>query len=465
MDKGLKSQFVFDRHLSLSETQDVPGGLATLFANRKPKPPSSSKKAKRQLAKQQAAALSYHVDAARSDVPPQKVPLDRDHAIHKSLVPEPYADSPRYIKAPDVRISQGLASDASNGRYAHGNHPSSTSWRFSDVNSTPVNHHRREEIAEMSEPEVEAETSDVMDISSGSEADIPDEEITEVATEHNFTNGNHGSSDPVTGWAPSYQDLSDNMDLSSGPDANETDDDEEYEPAPALIQSRESEPSTHTSNEAHIDSQAPTLDVTALASQMLKQASTRASSLSSQLSAVVSPTPNPVEVAQAEAKPKKRGRRRKMLKETRVEFADLRPRTTIPQNISMSTLAQQAINAAYSSRLNPFALHIGEYTLLKDHICHLHVTAYLNIRNRILRLWVQQPLVSVTAEEAAGCAISSRWLGLAEVAYEWLVRRGYINFGCVEVPEGVNDVKRTQKVKKLKKRPIVVVGAGMSGLG
>lgn len=152
-------------------------------------------------------------------------------------------------------------------------------------------------------------------------------------------------------------------------------------------------------------------------------------------------------------------------KSTRAQFADLRPRTSLPTDLSAEDLARQSILAAYSSRLNPFALHPNEYVLLRNHVSSLDVSAYLNIRNRILRLWVRNPLVSVTAEEAAGCVLSSRWLGLAEVAYEWLIRRGYINFGCLEIPDNSNVRIKKRQLKRAKRKTIVVVGAGMSGLG
>ncbi|MCJ1445257.1 MAG: hypothetical protein MMC23_005762 [Stictis urceolatum] len=155
-------------------------------------------------------------------------------------------------------------------------------------------------------------------------------------------------------------------------------------------------------------------------------------------------------------------KRRRISKETRLKVSDFKPRTAIPANIPLSELARQSEEAAQASRLNPFALHSDEYKLLRDHICHLHVTAYLNIRNRILRLWIRNPLVTVTPEEAAGCAYGSRWLGLAEVGYEWLVRRGYINFGCVEVPDFLNGKSKRSRVSG---KQIVIVGAGMAGLG
>ncbi|KAL8850459.1 MAG: hypothetical protein Q9221_004601 [Calogaya cf. arnoldii] len=186
------------------------------------------------------------------------------------------------------------------------------------------------------------------------------------------------------------------------------------------------------------------------------------SSSSSQLSAVKSTTP-------IDLRPQKPGEPAKPAKASprakRIHFNELRPRTSIPQNLPPEEFAEQSIHAAFSSRLNPFALHQDEYRLLRDHICHLHVTAYLNIRNRILRLWVRNPLVGVTPEEAAGCAASSRWLNLAEVAYEWLLRNGYINFGCVEVPDTSHLKVRVYKSKRYRRKTIVVVGAGMAGLG
>ena len=186
-----------------------------------------------------------------------------------------------------------------------------------------------------------------------------------------------------------------------------------------------------------------------------------ASTLSSQLSPIKSNTPI-VAPPSTEKVPAKR--RRKDTKPRKARFSDLRPRTSIPSNISHEELARQSVEAALSSRLNPFALDEWEYDILRYHICHEHVTAYLNIRNRILRLWVRNPLVSVTLEEAAGCAYSSRWLGLAEVAYEWLLRDGYINFGCVAIPDTSNT--RAKKFKNLKAgQRIVVIGAGMAGLG
>ena len=229
--------------------------------------------------------------------------------------------------------------------------------------------------------------------------------------------------------------------------------------------------SSHTS--AGLSNLKESIEETNLSFEMLKAASP-SSSLSSLPTPAKSATPQSLKIPPTFQTPPttktpktipKPVQRRIVPKGKILRFADLAPRTSIPTNLSPQILAQQGIHAAYSSRLNPFALHPDEYQLLRRHICHLHVSAYLNIRNRILRLWVRNPLVSVTAEEAAGCSLASRWLGLAEVAYEWLIRKGYINFGCVEPPEAPNIRVKRYVSKRYKRKTIVVIGAGMSGLG
>jgi monoamine oxidase len=145
------------------------------------------------------------------------------------------------------------------------------------------------------------------------------------------------------------------------------------------------------------------------------------------------------------------------------KVTELRANSSIPAELSWPEFGRQCILAAENSRLNPFALHPSEYKLLRHHINHAQVTIYLNIRNAILRLWHRNPLVYVSPEEAAGCTRDKRYFGLANVAYLWLLRNGYINFGCVEVPDTSISAPRT-KVKSAR-QTIIVVGAGMSGLG
>ena len=142
---------------------------------------------------------------------------------------------------------------------------------------------------------------------------------------------------------------------------------------------------------------------------------------------------------------------------------DVRPRVSIPTDIALQDYAHQCIAAAESSRLSPYALHPDEYAILRRHISHAQVTTYLNLRNGILRLWVNNPRIGVARDEAVGCAKDQRWYDVASVCYDWLVRSGHINFGVAEVPSGA---KRHQEAKLLGRgKTVVVIGAGMSGLG
>ena len=143
---------------------------------------------------------------------------------------------------------------------------------------------------------------------------------------------------------------------------------------------------------------------------------------------------------------------------------DVRPKISIPTDIAPSEYARQCIAAAESSRLNPYGLHPEEYAILRRHITHQQVTTYLNIRNGILRLWIRNPLIGVMRDEAIGCARDARWFDVANICHEWLVRRGYINYGCVEHVDNSTTSRRARQTKR-KRRTVAVIGAGMSGLG
>jgi lysine-specific histone demethylase 1 len=142
---------------------------------------------------------------------------------------------------------------------------------------------------------------------------------------------------------------------------------------------------------------------------------------------------------------------------------NIRPKSSIPTDIPAHQYSSECIWAAESSRLNPYALHTEEYHLFKHHISHAQVTTYLNIRNSILRLWMTEPSTGVTRQAAIGCA-NARWFDAASVCYDWLVRRGHINFGCVNVPEPRETSSKEEPSPK-KRKTIAVIGAGVSGLG
>ena len=147
--------------------------------------------------------------------------------------------------------------------------------------------------------------------------------------------------------------------------------------------------------------------------------------------------------------------------EKELKGTEFKVKSSIPSGLSPSMYGRQCVAAAYSSRLNPYALHWKEQKALQDKLCHGLVTVYLNIRNGILRMWLRNPMASVTKQEALGCVRDSRAFDLAYFAYRFLVRNGYINFGCVEVPLPPGGRKCSRNEVPV----IVVVGAGMSGLG
>ncbi|KAG6011515.1 hypothetical protein E4U43_008260 [Claviceps pusilla] len=140
----------------------------------------------------------------------------------------------------------------------------------------------------------------------------------------------------------------------------------------------------------------------------------------------------------------------------------VRPKSSIPSDIPTHKYAAECLDAAESSRLNPYALHPDEYHLLRHHISHVQVTTYLNIRNSILRIWLQNPRVCVTRQTAVGCA-NARWFDAANICYDWLVRGGYINYGCVQLPDTPSTKKRSS-ARDERRRTVVVIGAGISGL-
>jgi len=113
------------------------------------------------------------------------------------------------------------------------------------------------------------------------------------------------------------------------------------------------------------------------------------------------------------------------------------------------------------SRLNPYALHPDEHRYLSQAINSENVNAYLNIRNGILRIWTRNPLVNVTFAEAFGCAKFNDHSRLAQFAFIWLLRNGYINFGCLDLPSP----ERTYSRRQLRQETICIVGAGMAGIG
>ena len=144
-----------------------------------------------------------------------------------------------------------------------------------------------------------------------------------------------------------------------------------------------------------------------------------------------------------------------------------RPKTAIPPHIEASAYARECLEAAVFCRLPPYNLEASEHQLLRTHINHVQVTTYLNVRNGILRLWMLNPTIAVCREEALGVAKEERHLEMAAKCHEFLVRYGYINFGCILPPRPLSrPAEEVPKEKSLRRRKrVVIVGAGAAGLG
>ncbi|GAB0100035.1 Probable lysine-specific histone demethylase 1 [Sergentomyia squamirostris] len=82
---------------------------------------------------------------------------------------------------------------------------------------------------------------------------------------------------------------------------------------------------------------------------------------------------------------------------------------------------------------------------------------FLNVRNRLLQMWVENPKVQLTAEDALK-NIEQPFdsdAGLVKNIHAFLERHGYINFGIF---------KRLKAIPAKKLAKVIVIGAGISGL-
>lgn len=130
------------------------------------------------------------------------------------------------------------------------------------------------------------------------------------------------------------------------------------------------------------------------------------------------------------------------------------------QVLSTQEYHRQCELAAYSSRLNPYALDPREHDLISPWTVEKQRSDYLHIRNGILRLWTRNPLIIVTREEAFQYIKHGKEDILVHYAFEWLARNGYINFGCLEIPTP----RAYQLADGPRRKSIVIIGAGVAGL-
>lgn len=82
---------------------------------------------------------------------------------------------------------------------------------------------------------------------------------------------------------------------------------------------------------------------------------------------------------------------------------------------------------------------------------------FLNIRNRILQMWIEDPKIQLTVEEALR-KIEKPFdsdPNLVKMIHEYLERHGFINFGIF---------KRLKPIPTKKMAKVIVIGAGISGM-
>ncbi|XP_037940015.1 possible lysine-specific histone demethylase 1-like [Teleopsis dalmanni] len=115
--------------------------------------------------------------------------------------------------------------------------------------------------------------------------------------------------------------------------------------------------------------------------------------------------------------------------------------------------------AAFQSRLTPHKMVSGESSAFPDIVKTGQVAQliFLNVRNRILKMWIDNPKRELTYERALQTLESpfDSDANLVKRIHSYLERNSYINFGIFQR-------LRPLPLKKYKK--VIVIGAGISGL-
>ncbi|EPX74968.1 histone demethylase SWIRM2 [Schizosaccharomyces octosporus yFS286] len=133
---------------------------------------------------------------------------------------------------------------------------------------------------------------------------------------------------------------------------------------------------------------------------------------------------------------------------------------------SLKSFYKMAYEAAKLCNLNPAALEPFEKQMLSDRLQDPPVLFhYLQVRNSICWLWRRNPTLPISKVEAQGVCADRCLFPLAILAYEFLVRYGYINYGCLSFESIVTpNIQNTSPSPQDKQKTIVVVGAGLTGL-
>ncbi|KAL1924180.1 uncharacterized protein VTP21DRAFT_7215 [Calcarisporiella thermophila] len=117
---------------------------------------------------------------------------------------------------------------------------------------------------------------------------------------------------------------------------------------------------------------------------------------------------------------------------------------------------QEGDAAARASRLPPHELSAEELQVFRGAFRGRQHVTYLEIRNRILALWLRNPTRFLSLEQATSVVHRGKFVRLAQAAYEFLARHSYINFGYISRPFPERPSSSMRKV--------IVVGAGIAGI-
>ncbi|EPX74308.1 histone demethylase SWIRM1 [Schizosaccharomyces octosporus yFS286] len=138
--------------------------------------------------------------------------------------------------------------------------------------------------------------------------------------------------------------------------------------------------------------------------------------------------------------------------------APIAVKSSIPA-LPRTTYERLCYESAIASGLSPNSLSDEEVELLSEILDNPNwLSLYLKIRNGICYLWHRNPTLFVSFNEALGIVRDKMAFPLASLAFEFLTRNGYINYGSLNISQNV------QPGETLPRKTIAVVGAGMAGV-
>ncbi|EPY49431.1 histone demethylase SWIRM1 [Schizosaccharomyces cryophilus OY26] len=138
--------------------------------------------------------------------------------------------------------------------------------------------------------------------------------------------------------------------------------------------------------------------------------------------------------------------------------APIAVKSSIPA-LPRTTYERLCYESAIASGLSPDSLSSDEVGLLSEILDNPSwLSLYLKIRNGICYLWHRNPTLFVSFNEALGIVREKMAFPLASLAFEFLTRSGYINYGSLNISLSL------QPGENLPQKTVAIVGAGMAGI-